>query len=136
MGTYDKPVNGILQPGSGRCCFVQLPHMGRPKKPTRQAIDDEHDLAVANVSRRLREMWPNKTDTDRYKLLQGCSGVGTETIRKFMTHEQSPRLETLVKIAVATSLTLPLLFGRFENPTTFEAHGQTQESQQLQRRRG
>lgn len=134
MGWKHNPTFGLTQPGLMAGRAAQSRGMGRPTKPPLEC-DRWHKVAQAAITRRLREMFPSSTDTDRYEKLYKLSGVAAETLRRFMKGETSMTLRNLVLIANAISLTLPALFGAPMDAGRVDSSADSEQTVQLHRRR-
>lgn len=106
----NNPVFGITQPSNGVKSILKLVTMGRRRKTPAEADQDEM-IMRRNIEGRLDVMFPRASGpTEQYEGLSKLSGVGAETIRRFMTGESSMTLRKLRAIAQAISLSLAELF--------------------------
>jgi len=70
-----------------------------------------------NIEARLAVMFPRATGpTQQYESLSKLSGVGAETIRKFVMGQSSMTLKKLRSVAQALSLSLAELFTENDSP--------------------
>lgn len=106
MALDNNPVFGRMQPSNGSGGKLNFAPISRRRK-----TPIEPDAAQRNIAQRLGAMFPRATGaTQQYEQLAKLSGVGAETIRRFMNGDSSMTLRNLSAIAEAISLTLPELF--------------------------
>lgn len=102
----NNPVYGTMQPSNGVDTQLKYVPMGRRRK-----IPIEPDAARRNITARLNLMFPRASGvTQQYLQLAKLSGVGEETIRKFMLGDSSMTLRNLTSIADSVGLTMSELF--------------------------
>lgn len=103
----NKPVFGLMQPEKGGDSSLRLLPMtaGRPQKAVTPK-DIIGQILIDNVKARWhRAFSAASSDKERLEHLARRSGVGKETLRKMMKGEQSPRIDTVDKVARALGTT-------------------------------
>lgn len=103
----DSPVYGFMQPENGMVLSLRSALMGagRPQKAVTPK-DIISQILIDNVEARWRAVFPHAgSDKDRLEALSRRSGVGKETLRMMMKGVQSPRIDTVDKVARALGTT-------------------------------
>ena len=110
MDVQNKPEFGSMQPSNGIASTLKFRVMGRPRKPVSHG--NPNVLIVRqNIERRMAEIWRTEsTITKRLDRLQRASGVGAETVRRFLAGGGSIGLDNLISIAEAMGISMPDLF--------------------------
>lgn len=95
-----NPDIGVTQPDIGVLSPIALKSMPRPPLPPKPPKDALTAILIENLKIRLKARFPQaKNPTEQLRKLKEKAGPGAETVRKIIRGEQTPRLDTLQRIA-------------------------------------
>jgi transcriptional regulator with XRE-family HTH domain len=110
MPQHANPDFGFMQPDNGAGSFLRFQRMaGRPKKVVTPK-DIIGKILLDNIAARMKVAFPKAvTEKAQIEALSSRSGVGKETLRKILKAEQSPKIDTVDKIARAFGSTAAVM---------------------------